>query len=130
VEAERGPILNPTTRGWTVRIESYSSEASELRLFAICADLPAAYPQSGAVVQPGTQLGHSVECPAEMKHVVAGGVLNDGQLGDVVIPASRPEGFPGPATDLWRAYLDNYDGNNTDNAVNFTVRAVCSKNLN
>jgi hypothetical protein len=130
VETESGPILNPTSKGWTVRIESFTDVASELEIYAICADLPAAYPQAGTAVQPGTQLGHSVDCPPERKHVVAGGIFNDGQHGDVVIPASIPEGFPGPTTDSWRAYLDNYDGNNTDNAVNLTVRAVCSKSLN
>lgn len=130
VEVQSHPAVNPTQRQWIVKLDSFTADPTELDLYVVCADLTAGYLNSPDTVAPHTQEGHSTGCPAELKHVVGGGVSHNGLLGDVVIAASRPTGFPGPAVDGWQAYLDNYDGDTTNNAVSFNAYAVCSERVN
>ena len=112
--------------GWFVAVDNYSTDPRTIETFAVCIKRDRFLPSENEEVLPRTQRSQAADCPAGTR-IVGGGVGNVGQVFDLAIAASSPQGVGNTGADGWRVYLDNFSDSTT---YAFSVFATCVNPLN
>ena len=122
-ESKSGPNIG---FGWFVAVDNYSLDPHTIDTFAVCIKRERFDASQNDEVLPRTQEGQTAACPAGTR-IVGGGVGHTGQVQDIAIAASSPQGAGNSGADGWQVYLDNFHNSST---FAFSVFATCVKPLN